>query len=320
MITDRIDLLLLHIPDGFLSALVALLGWLLAIAGVSLALRHSGRRLDERQIPLLGVMAAFIFAAQAINFPVAGGTSGHLLGGALAAIVLGPWSAVLVMIAVISLQALLFQDGGLLVMGWNIMNMGVITALSGAVVYSFGRRFFRSQRTALIVAGAAAAWISVEASAVATAMELAASGASPLQVALPALAGVHALIGIGEAAITVGALLLILSTRPDILTKGDKASGGASATWIGAGLIMAIIVAVFSFAASGSQDGLERFAEETGLIARALDPLYTILPDFSIPFIRNEAASGIVAVLMGTLLIFGLAYLVGQLAKWLRRA
>jgi len=264
-------------------------------------------------------MVPFIFATQTINFPVAGGTSGHLLSGALAAAVLGPWSVVLVMTAVISLQALLFKDGGLLVMGWNIVNMGVITALIGAVVYSFAPILIRSQRTALIIAGAAAAWISVEASAVATAMELAVSGA-PLQLALPALAGVHALIGTGEAVITVGALLLIFSTQPDILAKGDMASGRGSATWMGAGLIIAIIVAGLSFAASGSPDGLERFAEETGFIARALDPLYTILPDYTIPFIRNEAAAGIMAVIIGTLLIFGLAYLAGHLAKRLRRA
>ncbi|MCL4862526.1 MAG: energy-coupling factor ABC transporter permease, partial [Caldilineaceae bacterium] len=132
----------LHIPDGFLSTPVALAGWLLAVLVVSYALRQTRDQLGDRQVPLLGVMAAFIFAAQAINFPVAGGTSGHLLGGALAAIVLGPWAAVLVMTAVVGLQALLFQDGGLLVMGWNIINMGVLTAFTGYWVYRLGRRLF----------------------------------------------------------------------------------------------------------------------------------------------------------------------------------
>jgi cobalt/nickel transport system permease protein len=315
VIIHRIDILLLHIPDGFLSTPVSLIGWLLAIIGVTLALRFTGRQLDERQIPLLGVMAAFIFAAQAINFPVAGGTSGHLLGGALAAIVLGPWAAVLVMTAVISLQALLFQDGGLLVMGWNIMNMGVLTALTGAAFYGLVRKGFGQGRTSLIVAGGAAAWLTVEAAAVATALELAVSGASPLQMALPAMVIVHALIGIGESAITVGALLLIFSTRPDILAKGDRAFGRVSATWIGLGLIIALFVAVFSFTASGSPDGLERFALDMGFVDKALDPLYTVLPDYTIPFIKNETASTIIAVVVGTLLVFGLAYLVGRLVR-----
>jgi cobalt/nickel transport system permease protein len=265
-------------------------------------------------------MAAFIFAAQAINFPVAGGTSGHLLGGALAAIVLGPWAAVLVMTAVISLQALLFQDGGLLVMGWNIMNMGVLTALSGAVIYGLVRKGFGQGRTSFIVAGAAAAWLTVEAAAVATALELAVSGASPLRVALPAMAVVHALIGIGEAAITVGALLLIFNTRPDILAKGDRALGRVSATWIGLGLIIALFVAVFSFAASGSPDGLERFALDMGFVDKALEPFYKILPDYTIPFIKNETTSRIMAVVVGTLLVFGLAYLVGRLVRRPKRA
>ena len=320
MITHHIDILLLHIPDGFLSTPVSLIGWLLAIIGVALALRFTGRQLDERQIPLLGVMAAFIFAAQAINFPVAGGTSGHLLGGALAAIVLGPWAAVLVMTAVISLQALLFQDGGLLAMGWNIMNMGVLTALTGAALYGLARKGFGQGRTSLIVAGAAAAWLTVEAAAVATALELAVSGASPLRVALPAMVGVHALIGIGEAAITVGALLLIFRTRPDILAKGDRSFGRVSATWIGLGLIIALFVAVFSFAASGSPDGLERIALDMGFIDKALDPLYTILPDYTIPFIKNDTASTVIAVVVGTLLVFGLAYLVGRLVRRPKRA
>src|SRR3990172_2336239 len=125
----------LHIPDGFLSPAVAALGWMLAIIFVSLGIRHTGRQLGDRMVPMMGVLAAFIFAAQAVNFPVAAGTSGHLIGAALAAIVLGPWGGLLVMTAVVAVQALLFQDGGLIVMGWNIVNMGALGALSGYAAY-----------------------------------------------------------------------------------------------------------------------------------------------------------------------------------------
>ncbi len=125
----------LHIPDGFLTPLIAAIGWVLAIAMIVIAVRQTNRQLGERQIPMMGILAAFIFAAQAINFPVAAGTSGHLIGAALAAIVMGPWAATLIMTAVVVVQGLLFQDGGLLVMGWNIMNMGVIAAFTGYFTY-----------------------------------------------------------------------------------------------------------------------------------------------------------------------------------------
>jgi cobalt/nickel transport system permease protein len=260
-------------------------------------------------------MAAFIFAAQALNFPVLGGTSGHLLGGALAAVVLGPWAAVLVMAAVIGLQGLLFQDGGLLVMGWNIVNMGVLTAFTGAAVYRLVRKWLSDDRAGLIVGGAAAAWLSVMAAAVATSLELAASGTSPLNIVLPAMLAVHALIGTGEAIITAGALLLIYSTRPDLLRQGADAVGQKSSVWVGAGLVLALVVAFFSFIASGNPDGLERVAEDQGFLGTALDPLYSVLPDYTIPFVQNEVVSGIIALLVGTLVVFGLVLLIGQLAR-----
>jgi cobalt/nickel transport system permease protein len=223
------------------------------------------------------------------------------------------------MTAVIILQALLFQDGGLLVMGWNVVNMGALTIFTGAAVYGLAKGWARRNRLALILAGGAAAWLSTEAAAVATAMELAASGTSPLGVAMPALVGVHALIGVGEAIITVGALLLIFRTRPDLLKKGERAPGQSAARWATAGLIIALVVAAFSFAASGNPDGLERVAEDEGFIDTALEPLYEILPDYTIPFIGDEKVSGIIAVLLGTLIVFGLVYLTGRLVRQQRQ-
>jgi cobalt/nickel transport system permease protein len=305
----------LHIPDGFLSVPVSIVGWILAVLIIGYTLRQTRDHLGERQIPVLGVLAAFIFAAQAINFPVAGGTSGHMLGGALAAIVLGPWSAVLVMTAVIGLQALLFQDGGLLVMGWNLVNMGILTILTGSLVYRMLNSWFGRNRTSLIIGGAVGAWLSVQIASIATAVELAVSGTTPLNIGLPAMIGVHALIGLGEAVITVGALLLIYSTRPDLLKIGESAPGERSARWIGLGLALAVIVAVFSDAASSSPDGLERVAADQGFISTALDPIYNIFPDYTLPFINNGALSGIMAVVLGTLLVFGFLYFVGRVLR-----
>src|SRR5215212_11469161 len=125
----------LHIPDGFLSLIVSLICWVITALVLSFAIARTNKSLGEKQVPLMGVMAAFIFAAQMINFPVAGGTSGHLLGGALVSILLGPWAGMLVMTAVIAVQGLLFQDGGLLVMGANILNMGLLTSVVGYGFY-----------------------------------------------------------------------------------------------------------------------------------------------------------------------------------------
>ena len=213
----------LHIPDGFVSAPVAGVGWVLAAAAIALAARRADKNLDERAAPLMGVMAAFIFAGQMINFPVAGGTSGHLVGGALAAILLGPWAAIIVMTAVVALQALLFQDGGLAALGVNTLNMAVISALVGWGVYRALQPLREVHPVVPAIAAFAAAWLSVEAAAIATTLQLAASATSPLSVALPAMVGVHALIGVGEGLITLGALGLVRAARPDLLNRAARA-------------------------------------------------------------------------------------------------
>lgn len=304
----------LHIPDGFLAPWLSIVGWILAALLVGIAVRQTRRQLGERQIPLMGILAAFIFAAQAINFPVAAGTSGHLLGGALAAIVMGPWAACLIMTAVIVVQGLLFQDGGLLVMGWNIINMGILTAFSGYLVYRMISRPLGESRRARLIGAAAGAWVSVEVGAIATAIQLGLSGTSPLGLALPAMAGVHALIGVGEAVITAAAVGFLLATRPDAISAGEAAPGRLAASFTLAGLASALVVAAFSPLASGSPDGLEFIAEQQGFLAAALDAPYEILPDYTVPFIGNEALTTILAVAIGALLVFGAMVLVGRMA------
>lgn len=219
----------LHIPDGFVSTPVAIVGWVLAVAILAVAVRFANQRLNERAVPLMGVMAAFIFAAQMMNFPVAGGTSGHMLGGALAAILLGPWAAIIVMTAVVGLQAVLFQDGGIAAMGVNVLNMGMLTAFVGYGIYRLARPFVAANQPALLVVAFVAAWVSVQVAALATTFQLAISDTSPLDVALPAMMGVHALIGIGEGLITAAALGFILSTRADLLPDAPPAPRAAVA-------------------------------------------------------------------------------------------
>jgi cobalt/nickel transport system permease protein len=203
----------MHIPDGFLTTQVALTCAVPAAAAVGVGLRRASVDLDERRVPLLGVTAAFVFAAQMLNFPVAGGTSGHFLGAALAAILLGPWLACLTMAVVIGVQAFVFADGGLTALGANVLNMGVIGALLvGGLMHA--ARAVAPKRILAIAAGGA--WLAVMAGAAATALELALSGTVPLSTVLPAMLVTHALIGAGEAVITVAAVSAVLSTRPDL--------------------------------------------------------------------------------------------------------
>jgi len=298
----------LHIPDGFLNLIVSLICWLITIVTLGFAISKTNQSLGEKQIPLMGVMAAFIFAAQMINFPVAGGTSGHMLGGALAAIVLGPWAGMLVMTAVIAVQALLFQDGGLLVMGANILNMGLVTA---AIGYGLYRSVIGQSRGVKLGMIGFAAWLSVMAGALLTSMQLWLSGTSQLGIVIPAMMGVHALIGIGEALITVFAVGFIMQTRPDLLGEGSE-SAKASRNWVYVGGIIALLVVLISPFASGDPDGLERVAIDMGFIGTGLDAPYEIIPDYTVPFLGELALSTIVAGVIGAIVVGAIIVLVGR--------
>jgi cobalt/nickel transport system permease protein len=298
----------LHIPDGFLSIAVSLIFWLITIVMIGLAISKTNKTLGEKQIPLMGVMAAFIFAAQMLNFPVAGGTSGHFLGGALAAIVLGPWAGILVMTSVVGVQALLFQDGGLLVMGANIFNMGILTAAIGFGLYRMVIN--RNKGTRLAVAGIGA-WIATMAAALITALQLWVSGTSRLEIVIPAMLGVHVFIGFGEALITVAALAFIEQTRPDLLTP-EKSTTSGGRGWIVAGVFVSLLAVLISPLASGNPDGLERVAEDLGFLGTGLDAPYQILPDYTIPFLGETAISTILAGIVGAGVLLGLLILIGR--------
>jgi cobalt/nickel transport system permease protein len=207
----------MHIPDGFLSNEVALACAVPAVAAVGYGLRRADVDLDDRRVPLLGVTAAFVFAAQMLNFPVAGGTSGHFLGAALAALLLGPWLAGLVLAVVLIAQAFVFADGGLTALGANVFNMGVIGGVVVGALMVGVRRVLPDTRAALLGVAAGGAWLAVVAGSAACAVELALSGTVPLGTVLPAMLGVHAVIGIGEAVITAAAMSAVLVSRPDLV-------------------------------------------------------------------------------------------------------
>lgn len=301
----------LHIPDGFLSLIVSIIFWLLSILFIGLAIRQTNKNLGEKQIPLMGIMAAFVFAAQMLNFPVAGGTSGHFLGGALVAMVLGPWASILVMTAVIAIQGLLFQDGGLLVMGANIFNMGIITAIIG-----FGMVRLVANQPSWLRLGVAglAAWLSTMASALITALQLWISGTTQLSLVLPAMLGVHILIGIGEAVITVAALGVIERTRPELL-KPESTRGQGGAVWMIGAIMVILLFVILAPYASQKPDGLEWVAKELGFLSSGISMPINLLPDYSLPILGSTPLSTMVAGLVGIGVVFALVVLISRAIK-----
>ena len=207
----------MHIPDGFLNTATAVTTYVVSAGGVGYSIREANRKLGDRHVPLIGVMGAFIFAAQMLNFPVIGGTSGHLIGGALAAILLGPLAGTLIMACVLIVQCLVFQDGGITALGANVFNMGLVACFTGYYLYRAVVSILGESRRSTLVGGFVGAWASVFVASIFCAIELAVSGRSPLGVALPAMAGVHALIGIGEGLITSAVLAFVTATRADLL-------------------------------------------------------------------------------------------------------
>ena len=297
----------MHIPDGFLSVLVSILFWVLSLVVIGMSLRKASQQLGERDVPLMGVLAAAIFAGQMLNFSVTGGTSGHLLGAALATILLGPWPAILVMTSVVSVQALLFQDGGILALGANLFNMAIIGVFVSYAVYSLLKALLSKQSWGMYVAGFAAAWSSIFIASLSCGLQLAISGTSPANIAVPAMAAIHALIGVGEGLITTGALVFLFATRRDLLISGDSKPAGNMVLLIGGGLISTLLV-ILSPLASSHPDGLEWVAEKYMFIESAREAFYSIIPDYAVPGIENPAFATIAAGILGIAVVFGVSY------------
>lgn len=218
----------MHIPDGFLDIKTAAAAAVVSAGAISYALKRTREVLDDRQVPMMGVAASFIFAAQMVNFPVAGGTSGHLIGGTLAAITFGPWAAMLIMTAVLIIQGFVFQDGGISALGGNILLMAVVAPLAGYFVYSL---LIGSGENRRRVAGSTfvAGWISTIAASLVCAVLLALSDTVAIGLAVPAMVGWHTLIGIGEGLITSLVISYLVKVKPSLVQKyvpGVKESAG----------------------------------------------------------------------------------------------
>ena len=292
----------MHIPDGFLSVVVALVLWVISVIVIGFALKRVNTDLEDRQIPLMGILGAAVFAGQMLNFSVTGGTSGHLLGAAIATILLGPWPAMLVMTCVVGVQAVIFQDGGLLALGANLFNMAIVGVTVAYFVQRLIQKLAGNRPWVTVVSGFASGWLSIFIASLACGLELALSGTSPANLAIPAMAGIHALIGIGEGLITAGALAFVASARSDLLTPEERPTHASRSLWVG-GLALALLLAVISPIASAHPDGLEWVAEQQGFLGRAQASLYDLMPDYLLPGISNEALATVLAGIVGVGLV-----------------
>lgn len=212
-------ILAMHVSDGLVSIPVSLAFAVIALAGVGFALYRAKGTLDERTAPIAGLTAVFVFAAQMLNFPVAAGTSGHLLGGALAAVLVGPYAASLAITMVLLIQGLLFADGGLTALGLNVFNMSVVGVWVGYAAFLLVRRLLPTRTASVVAAAAVAAFLSVPSAAAAFVLEysLGGTGTFSINAVLTAMVGTHLLIGIGEAIITSFTISAVLATRADLV-------------------------------------------------------------------------------------------------------
>jgi cobalt/nickel transport system permease protein len=304
----------MHIPDGFIDGKTAATAAALSVAGVGLALRQVRRELAPRRVPLLGLAAAFLFAAQMVNFPVAGGTSGHLMGGVLVAALLGPSAAIVVLTAVLIVQCFLFADGGVSALGANLLNMGILGAGGGYFVYrlvSSRVRGLRGQVTGVAFGG----WLSTVLAAIGCAGELAWSHTIAWSAGFPMMAGVHMVIGLGEGLISALAFAAIARTRPEIVAERTPALGGTlPGGALRYGLLVALGLAVFvaPFACPWP-DGLASVAARLGFDGHGTSTIvHAVAPDYRFPGIHSAAGATALAGALGTLVVFGLALVLGR--------
>ncbi len=293
-----------HIPDGLLSPPVIVGAAALSAGVLAVAARRSRAELRDRQAPLLGAATAFVFAAQMFNFPLGAGTSAHLLGGVLVAVVVGPWAAILALFAVLLVQALLFQDGGIAALGANTLNMAVLGAGGGWLVYRWVLALAGPGPRRRLAAAGVAAFLSAVAIGLAVALELGLSGIVPLGPAIVAVGGAHVLVGIAEAALTVGILGMVLRSRPDLVVAPEITARGRVVATVGAvAAVVALTAAVF---ASSLPDALESSLENAGLQGRAL--LNAPMADYMAPGGPWVAAGiGVIVVFLVGWLLFRLA-------------
>ncbi|WP_372347835.1 energy-coupling factor ABC transporter permease [Streptomyces sp. KL116D] len=335
----------MHVPDGFINAPVSAAAGVVAAGAVAVSLRGARRELDERTAPLAGLVAAFIFAVQMLNFPVAAGTSGHLLGGALAAILVGPCTGVLCVSVVLLMQGVLFADGGLTALGVNITDMAITTTVVAYLVFRGLVKVLPRGRRSITVASFVASLLSVPAAAIVFTLLYAIGGTTDVSIGkvATAMVGVHVLIGIGEAVITALTVGAVVAVRPDLVhgarglqqklklrvggelvdaAPNTPAAAPAAARshrkiWV-IGLVTSLVLAGFvSFYASANPDGLEKVAHDKGIDSKTEEHASADSPlaDYGVKDVTDARLSGGLAGVIGV----GVTVVAGSAVFWALR-
>ena len=307
----------MHIPDGFLDAKVAVATGVVAAGGLGVALRHARLHFPPRRIPLLGLAAAFVFAVQMLNFPVVGGTSAHVVGSVLVAVLLGPSAAVIVLASVLIVQCLVMGDGGITALGANIFNMGMIGAVLGWGVYYTVSRMVKGL-FGRVLAASFAAWLSMVLAATICAVELAASHPNlfPWPKIFYLMAGVHVIVGLGEGIATALVLVALARTRPELLEPAATAAPSRPYRTVAAyGTIIALGLAFFIaplLELPNMPDSLDKMKDELGI--RGGPSWWKPIENYTMPGIPEHlhwlAVS--LAGVVGTIVVFGLAWLLAR--------
>lgn len=314
----------MHIRDGILSPEVCAVTGLLSIAAVGFSLRKLRMDLEDRAVPLTGMLAAVVFAGQMVNFPLIGlPVSGHLLGGVLSAVVLGPWAGCLAITLVLIVQAVLFNDGGLLSLGANVLNMGVIGSWGGYAIYDSLRRWLGRGPASVVPAAVVAAWLTVLAAASMFCVEFGLSTASKdfsLRGIFALMVFYHALIGIGEALITGSVLGFVLSRRPDLISASTS-SGQVAAVgrFVVAGFVASLAVAAFLAPfKSDNPDGLDAVSQVANFDGLTIERDGLVLNGYELPVVSSlqwPALATSLAGLLGTCVVFAMAFGLGTAVR-----
>jgi cobalt/nickel transport system permease protein len=300
----------MHVPDGFINAQVSAATGVISLGTLWVYIRNAKNLVADRLIALTGMMSALIFVLQMINFPIAAGTSGHLLGGALAVIVLGPSLGVICISIVVVIQSLLFADGGLSALGVNVLNMAIITSLTGWLIITSWKKLFGDSRFSLISGSVIAGLLSVVFSSIAFVLEYAIGGtvSVPLGSVFIAMISTHLFIGLGEGIITAIIISLLLRVRSDLVYVNTKKNKSNSlSTSYGIFIILILSLTLITPYASSDPDGLESVATEFGF--EETDGLVLLLNDYGISSINNNFLSTILSALLGILTIAGMGTL-----------
>ena len=290
----------MHVPDGFMNVTMSAATGVISFGTLWAYIRSAKDLIADKFIALTGMMSALIFVLQMINFPIAAGTSGHLLGGALAVIVLGPRLGLICLSVVVIIQSLLFADGGLSALGVNVLNMAIVTSATSWFIVKYWIKFIGKNKTSIVSVSVLAGILSVVFSSIAFTIQYAIGGtiSIPVGTVLLAMVTTHFIIGFGEGVITALIVTLLIRVRPDLIYAYERSDENTTkVSFYGLFIILILLLSLVTPFASSSPDGLESVAEEFGFTQT--EGIVLLLDDYGISAVNNDFISTVLSALLG---------------------